>query len=66
VDWVVGAALLAPAGKQNVTITAMVTDNAGRTGLAKSVLSISPVVSGSDSVGRDPNGPTAATSRDDN
>ena len=46
VDWVVGAALQVPAGKQNATITAMVTDNAGRTGLARNVLSISPVVSG--------------------
>jgi hypothetical protein len=46
VDWVVGAALLVPPGQQNVTITAMVTDNAGRTGLAQNVLSISPVVSG--------------------
>jgi hypothetical protein len=65
VDWVVGAALLAPAGKQNVTITAMVTDNAGRTGLAKSVLSISPVVSGSD-LSADPNGPDGGDKLDDN
>ena len=58
VDWVVGAALLVPAGKQNVTVTAMVTDNAGRTGLARNVLSISPVVSGSD-LTADPNGQLA-------
>ena len=45
-DWVVGAALVLPAGQQSVTITAMVTDNAGRTGLAKNVFSVSPVVSG--------------------
>lgn len=45
-DWVVGAALLPPPGKTSVTVTARVTDNLGRTGTTKSVLSISPAVSG--------------------
>jgi len=47
-DWVVGAALEVPAGKTSVTITAHVTDNSGRTGTSKSVLSISRAVSGQD------------------
>jgi hypothetical protein len=47
-DWVVGAALQMPAGKASVTISARVTDNMGRTGTTKSILSISPAVSGQD------------------
>jgi hypothetical protein len=45
-DWVVGGSLEVPAGQDTVTITAAVTDNAGCTGTATSVLGISQVVSG--------------------
>ncbi len=46
--WVVGGALLPPAGKADVTITAYVTDNAGHTGVARQSFPISAVVSGQD------------------
>jgi len=45
-DWVVGAALVLPAGKKTVTITASVTDNDGRKGTTRSVLAVSDTVSG--------------------
>ena len=45
-DWVVGGSLVVPAGKRSVTINASVTDNAGRTGTTKSIVSVSPVTSG--------------------
>jgi hypothetical protein len=45
-DWVVGAALLLPPGKETVTITASVTDNAGRKGTTRSVFAVSDTVSG--------------------
>ena len=45
-DWVVGGSLMVPEGKNSVTITAKVTDNAGRTGTARSVVGISQAVSG--------------------
>lgn len=47
-DWVVGGSLELPPGKKTVTITARVTDNAGRTGSARQVVSISPVRNGQD------------------
>jgi hypothetical protein len=46
--WVVGGSLLMPAGKTFVTIKSKVTDNAGKTGSATSVVQISPVVNGQD------------------
>jgi len=46
--WVVGGSLLMPAGKTSVTIKSRVTDNAGKTGSATSVVQISPVVNGQD------------------
>ncbi len=45
-DWVVGGSLELPPGKKTVTITAQVTDNAGRTGSARQVVSISSVRNG--------------------
>jgi len=45
-DWVVGGSLMVPDGKSTVTITAKVTDNAGRTGTARSTVGISQTVSG--------------------
>lgn len=45
-DWVVGGSLMLPPGKQNVTVNASVTDNAGHTGSTKNVFSISKSVSG--------------------
>lgn len=47
-DWVVGGALMVPAGKETVTITSSVTDNAGKRGSTRSVLAISDIVSGQD------------------
>lgn len=44
--WVVGGSLLMPVGKTSVTITARMTDNAGKTGSATRVVQISPVVNG--------------------
>ena len=45
-DWVVGGSLLLPAGKRTVTVTASVTDLAGRTGSATRVFGVSPVPDG--------------------
>jgi hypothetical protein len=45
-DWVVGGALVMPAGKTTVTVTVRVTDAAGKTGSASGVFGISPVVNG--------------------
>ncbi len=45
-DWVVGGSLMVPDGKSIVTITAKVTDNAGRTGTVRSIVGISQTVSG--------------------
>ena len=47
-DWVVGGALLLPPGKQNITVDASVTDNAGHTGTARNIFSVSKKVSGQD------------------
>jgi hypothetical protein len=47
-DWVVGGSLVLPAGKHNVTVEASVTDNAGHTGTARNIFSISDAVSGQD------------------
>ena len=44
--WVVGGSLLMPAGKTFVTIKSRVTDNAGKTGSATSVVQISPITNG--------------------
>ena len=46
--WVVGGSLVMPAGQTQLTVTAKVTDNAGRTGSAKSTFAISPVENGQD------------------
>lgn len=45
-DWVVGGSLDVPAGKDTVTVTAQVTDAAGRTGSDRSTLSFSRTLSG--------------------
>lgn len=45
-DWVIGGALLLPAGKRSITITSRVTDNAGRTGETKNIVTVSPATSG--------------------
>jgi len=45
-DWVVGTALLVPADEKTVTITAKVTDTFGRTGVTRSVVTISQSQSG--------------------
>jgi hypothetical protein len=45
-SWVAGGSFILPAGKTSVTATARVTDNAGKTGSASRVLSISPVGEG--------------------
>jgi len=47
-DWVVGGSLVLPPGQETVTIIASVTDNAGRTGVTRSVFSVSDTVSGQD------------------
>jgi len=47
-DWVIGGALVMPAGKRTVTINASVTDNAGRTGTSKAIVTVSGVRSGQD------------------
>lgn len=46
--WVVGGSLELPLGKKTVTITARVTDNKGRTGSTRQVVSISSVRNGQD------------------
>jgi hypothetical protein len=45
-DWVVGAALLVPNNQNTVTITAKVTDTFGRTGVTRSIVTISKSQSG--------------------
>ena len=45
-SWVVGGSFVLPAGKTSVTVTARVTDNAGKTGSASRTLQISPVIEG--------------------
>jgi hypothetical protein len=45
-SWVAGGSFILPAGKQTVTVTARVTDNAGKTGSATRTLDISPVTEG--------------------
>jgi hypothetical protein len=45
-DWVVGTALLVPADDKTVTITAKVTDTLGRTGVTRSIVTISQAQSG--------------------
>lgn len=47
-DWVIGGSLVVPAGKRSVTINASVTDNAGRTGATKAIVSVSGATSGQD------------------
>lgn len=47
-DWVIGGSLVLPAGKKTVTITSSVTDNFGRKGTTRSILAVSPAVSGQD------------------
>ena len=47
-DWVVGGSLDLPAGKTSVTITARVTDNAGKTTTTHEVVGVSSVVNGQD------------------
>lgn len=47
-DWVVGGSLDLPAGKTMVTITARVTDNAGKTTTTRQVVGVSPTVNGQD------------------
>jgi len=44
--WVAGGSFILPAGKTSVTVTARVTDNAGKTGSASHTLDISPVPTG--------------------
>lgn len=45
-DWVVGGSLVMPAGQTQLTVTARVTDNAGRSGSAKSTFAVSTVENG--------------------
>lgn len=45
-DWVVGGALILPAGKNFVTFTATVTDNRGNAGTAQRVFQVSEVLGG--------------------
>ncbi|THF68351.1 hypothetical protein E7T06_16970 [Deinococcus sp. Arct2-2] len=45
-DWVVGGSLDLPAGKTTVTITARVTDNAGKTTTTRQVVGVSSTVNG--------------------
>ena len=45
-DWVVGGSLVMPAGQTQLTVTSRVTDNAGRSGSAKSTFAISSVENG--------------------
>ncbi|WP_052352000.1 hypothetical protein [Deinococcus pimensis] len=49
--WVVGGSLELPAGKTSVTITARVTDNAGRTTTAREVVGISATANGQNLTG---------------
>lgn len=45
-SWVAGGAFIVPDGKHTITVTARVTDNAGRTGSASRTFDISPVAEG--------------------
>ena len=45
-DWVVGGSLILPAGKEFVTFTAKVTDNAGNAGIARRTFRVSEVLGG--------------------
>jgi hypothetical protein len=45
-DWVVGTALLVPAGEKTVTITAKVADTLGRIGVSRNTVTISQSQSG--------------------
>ena len=45
-DWVVGGSLIVPEGKEFVTFTATVTDNAGNAGTAKRSFRVSDVLGG--------------------
>jgi hypothetical protein len=45
-SWVVGGSFVLPAGKTSVTVTARVTDNAGKTGSASRTHTISPLAEG--------------------
>lgn len=47
-DWVIGGSLVLPVGKTSVTITARVTDNAGRSGSDTITVGVSPATSGQD------------------
>jgi hypothetical protein len=47
-DWVVGGSLIVPEGKEFLTFTAKVTDNAGNAGIATRTFRVSEVVSGQD------------------
>ncbi len=47
-DWVVGGSLELPSGKTTVTVSASVTDNAGKTSILRQLVGISPVISGQD------------------
>jgi hypothetical protein len=45
-SWVAGGSFLVPAGKTSITVTARVTDNAGKTGSVSHTFAISPVGDG--------------------
>ena len=45
-SWVAGGSFLVPAGKTSITVTARVTDNAGKTGSVSRTFAISPVGDG--------------------
>lgn len=47
-DWVVGGSLVLPEGHSTLTVSARVTDNAGRTGSQAITVAISPATSGQD------------------
>ena len=47
-DWVIGGSLVLPAGKTNITITARVTDNSGKSGSDTITVGVSPATSGQD------------------
>jgi hypothetical protein len=45
-SWVAGGSFQLPAGKTTVTVTARVTDNAGKTGSVSRTFGVSPVANG--------------------
>ena len=47
-DWVIGGSLVFPEGQSTLTITATVTDNAGKTGHSTVTVGMSPATSGQD------------------